>query len=269
MKRALASSAWNAAGNMTRRRLILGGAGLAGAAVLGGCDVLSTNGTVTDVLASAETLTMRAQRLLLSEDVLAREFTEADISPHFKVNGTAMPAGDVYRALYDSGFANWRLAVDGLVSNKLSLSLADLKALPARTQITRHDCVEGWSAIGKWTGVPLGLLLKSSGLAVNARYVVFHCADDFAEALDGSEFYYESLDLVDAFHPQTILAYAMNGQDLNAGHGAPLRLRVERQLGYKHAKYIMRIEIVESLHQLGRGKGGFWEDRGYEWYAGI
>ena len=144
-------------------------------------------------------------------------------------------------------------------------SLADLRALAARTQITRHDCVEGWSAIGQWTGVPLGEVLKAAGLAANARYIVFHCADN----LDGQGLYYESIDLFDAFHPQTILAYAMNGRPLQIGHGAPVRLRVERQLGYKHAKFVMRIEAAESLAAFGYGKGGFWEDRGYAWYAGI
>jgi hypothetical protein len=132
-----------------------------------------------------------------------------------------------------------------------------------------HDCVEGWTAIGKWTGVPLGLLLHAAGLRPDARYAVFHCADDYEQSLDGSGRYYESIDLIDALHPQTILAYGMNGQELPVAHGAPLRLRVERQLGYKHAKYVMRIEVLDSFQSIGRGKGGFWEDRGYEWYAGI
>ena len=137
--------------------------------------------------------------------------------------------------------------------------------MPSRTQITRHDCVEGWSAIGQWTGVPLGRLLGEAGLRPAARYVVFHCADDF----DGS-LYYESIDLADAHHPQTILAYAMNGAPLPIGHGAPLRLRVERQLGYKQAKFVMRLEVVASLAAIGAGKGGYWEDAiGYDWYAGI
>ena len=137
--------------------------------------------------------------------------------------------------------------------------------MPARSQITRHDCVEGWSAIGKWTGVPLGHLLTEAGLQPQARYLVFHCADDFSGTA-----YYESIDLIDAFHPQTILAYGMNDADLPIGHGAPLRLRVERQLGYKHAKFVMRVEAVASLAGIGAGKGGFWEDASnYDWYAGI
>ena len=143
--------------------------------------------------------------------------------------------------------------------------LAELRAMPARSQITRHDCVEGWSAIGKWTGVPLSHLLGQAGLKPEARYIVFRCADTFRGTL-----YYESIDLVDALHPQTILAYGMNDGPLPVGHGAPIRLRVERQLGYKHAKFIMQIEAVDSLAPIGRGKGGFWEDLiDYDWYAGI
>ena len=211
---------------------------------------------------------MTAQRLLLGNQQLAREYTEADLSPVFKANGTQIRNRTTIAA--DGGsFADWRLVVGGMVKTPLSLSLADLKAMPSRTQITRHDCVEGWSAIGKWTGVPLGLVLEQAGLAPGARYAVFHCADDFEQSLDGSGRYYESIDLVDAWHPQTILSYAMNGKDLEIAHGAPLRLRVERQLGYKHAKYVMRIELVDSFRNIGSGKGGFWEDRGYEWYAGI
>ena len=150
-----------------------------------------------------------------------------------------------------------------------SLSLAELRTLPARSQITRHDCVEGWSSIGKWTGARLGPILQRAGLKPEARYIVFHCADLWSRAGGGSLPYYESIDLIDAFHPQTILAYAMNDQALPVPHGAPVRLRVERQLGYKHAKYVMRIEAVESFADIEGGKGGFWEDRGYEWYAGI
>ena len=174
----------------------------------------------------------------------------------------------------DAGFADWRLALDGLVARPMSLSVAQLRALPSRTQITRHDCVEGWSAIGCWTGVQLGLLLHAAGVKPGAKYAVFHCADNLdGEASKGGEQspgqYYESLALVDAVHPQTLVAYAMNGRPLDIPHGAPLRLRVERQLGYKQAKYLQRIEIVDRLDGISGGKGGYWEDRGYEWYAGI
>jgi DMSO/TMAO reductase YedYZ molybdopterin-dependent catalytic subunit len=254
---------------LTRRRFLIGSGVAASAGLLGGCDILPGNNTVADILGLGEKLTMASQRFLLSDQALAREFTEADLSPVFKSNGTHKPDSDEYDALLENGFADWRLEVSGLVTQPLSLSLADLKAMPSRTQITRHDCVEGWSAIGQWTGVPLGLVLKAAGLKTNARYVVFHCADEYEQTLDGSGQYYESIDLVDAFHPQTILAYGMNGKDLPVENGAPLRLRVERQLGYKQAKYLMKLEIVESFASFYRGKGGFWEDRGYEWYAGI
>ena len=155
--------------------------------------------------------------------------------------------------------------MDGLVLRPLDLSLEALRTMPRRTQVTRHDCVEGWSAIGQWSGAPLGPVLKAAGLLPAARYIVFHCADRFGDAP-----YYESIDLIDAFHPQTILADTMNGQPLPVDHGAPLRLRVERQLGYKHAKYVMRIEARSRLAGLYGGKGGYWEDRhDYAWYAGI
>ena len=141
--------------------------------------------------------------------------------------------------------------------------------MPGRTQITRHDCVEGWSSIAKWTGARLGPLVDQAGLKPQARYLVFHCFDTLDGPMDGKGRYYESIDLIDAYHPQTILAYAMNDRALPVAHGAPLRLRVERQLGYKQAKYIMRIEAVADYAHLHQGAGGFWEDRGYEWYAGI
>ncbi|WP_311946294.1 molybdopterin-dependent oxidoreductase [Halomonas piscis] len=133
--------------------------------------------------------------------------------------------------------------------------------MPART----HDCVEGWSCIGQWTGVALGDVLDRVGVRDTARFVVFHCADRYS----GGDLYYESLDLREAYHPQTLLAYDLNDASLPIANGAPLRLRAERQLGYKMAKYLMRIELVESLDHIGRGQGGFWEDRGYNWWAGI
>ncbi|PZM14639.1 molybdopterin-binding protein [Rhizobium tubonense] len=255
--------------SITRRRLLIGSAAGLGTIGLTGCDEVVQNSNVENVLAMAEKLTIGSQRLLVPKHELAREFSEADISPIFKPNGTSQPDSEEYARMMENGFADWRLKIDGLVERPVALSLADLKRLPSRTQITRHDCVEGWSAIGKWTGTPLGALLQSAGLKPGARYAVFHCADQLEQTLDGSGTYYESIDLIDAFHPQTILAYQLNGKDLEVAHGAPLRLRVERHLGYKHAKYLMRIEIKDSFAELWGGKGGFWEDRGYEWYAGI
>ena len=253
----------------SRRRFLAAMAAGAGTLALAGCDRLTDSDGIDGLLRRTEQLSMKAQRLLLSRNQLAPEYTEADLSPVFRANGTQMPDSDEYAQLLEGGFAQWRLQVDGLVQRPQSLSLADLRRFPSRTQITRHDCVEGWSAIGKWQGVPLGHVLDAAGLKPGARYAVFHCADELERTLDGSGRYYESIDLIDAYHPQTMLAYGMNGQDLPVAHGAPLRLRVERQLGYKHAKYLMRIEIVDAYDMLWGGKGGYWEDRGYEWYAGI
>jgi DMSO/TMAO reductase YedYZ molybdopterin-dependent catalytic subunit len=252
------------------RRGWLGAAGASLAALwLAACDKVSQTPAGVGVLQKAEGLTRRAQRLVTDRKALAREFAPTEISADFRANGSVDPDDPDYRKHLTEGFANWRLVIDGLVDHPLALSLTDLRAQPGRTQITRHDCVEGWSSIGKWTGARLGPLLDRAGLKPDARYLVFHCADTLEQTLDGSGQYYESIDLVDAYHPQTILAYDMNDRPLPVPHGAPVRLRVERQLGYKHAKYVMRIEAVRDFAHIARGNGGFWEDRGYEWYAGI
>jgi DMSO/TMAO reductase YedYZ molybdopterin-dependent catalytic subunit len=251
---------------LTRRAAIAAAGGL----VLAGCDKLSGSPTVQKILSGAEQLNLTGQRLVLTtSQPLAREYPASEISRDFKANGTVRPDSDEYRRMVLTEFTDWRLRIDGLVRKPASWSLDELRTMPSRSQITRHDCVEGWSAIGQWTGVPLSHLLQQTELMPNARYVVFRCADDLIGSRDGSGLYYESIDMVDAFHPQTIMAYAMNGKPLPVPHGAPLRLRVERQLGYKMAKYVMRIEVVEEFSKIGFGKGGFWEDRGYEWYAGI
>lgn len=250
---------------ITRRGLIGSLAAGAGGVLLSGCNKINADPGVRSLLQGAEGLTMRAHRIIADRTALAREFGTADLSPVFRSNGTRQPAGADYEPHRLSNFADWRLSVDGLVARPQSFSMAQIRGMPRRTQITRHDCVEGWSAIGQWTGVPLKLLLDQAGLRSSARYLIFHCADRYAQAD-----YYESIDLIDAFHPQTILAWGLNRQLLPVGNGAPLRLRVERQLGYKHAKYVQRIEAVDSLAQRGLGKGGYWEDyHDYAWYAGI
>jgi DMSO/TMAO reductase YedYZ molybdopterin-dependent catalytic subunit len=250
-----------------RRFLRLAFASL-GTAVLGACDRLSDSETFTGFLRSAQYLAQGAQQLVTGRQAMAQEFTESDIAPEFRSNGTSMPASRLYQQLLDEDFDNWKLNVGGLVERPMEFSLDELQALPARTQITRHDCVEGWSVIGKWTGVPLHRVLALVGPLPAARYVVFHCADPM-DGSDKDSTYYESIDFDDAYHPQTILAYELNGEPLPVENGAPLRLRVERQLGYKHAKYLMSMELVSRLDNIREGKGGYWEDQGYEWYAGI
>ncbi len=242
----------------SRRSLLLGATAAAGTAMLGGCDRLSETDWFRRTLKTGEDANQFVQRLLRTERTLAPEYAEADISPWFKPNGTEDPPDKAYKALARRKFADYRLEVGGLVETPLKLSLAELRKLPSRTQVTRHDCVEGWSAIGKWTGVPLAELLNRARLKPEARFVVFRCADTMDQGDDegtdtddvdegpsggnanpamtkragGGEDkrdsggqqavdaepatepvrYYESIDLVDAFHPQTILAYELNGR---------------------------------------------------------
>lgn len=250
---------------MKRRQFLKGALGTASLVALAGCDNLTQSQWFPAILNKAEKLTELAQRTITPAGALAKEYREADISAVFPANGNTDPGTQDYADMARNNFADWNVRIDGLVTTSMMLSLGAIKDMPARTQITRHDCVEGWSAIGKWTGVPLGDLLRTVRPLPHARYAVFHC-DDVDD--DGVP-YYESMALTDCYHPQTILAYELNGQSLDISHGAPLRLRFERQLGYKQAKYVKRIELVESLKGIGRGKGGYWEDQGYEWYAGI
>lgn len=263
---------------MARRTALLGlmgaGVGLSGCSKIFGADKLTHSRALQHVLDGADAWTLHTQRFLLGGGQLAHEFKASDISPTFKANGTTHPGGDDYARAAGANFADWTLRIDGMVARPVALSVADLRRLPSRSQITRHDCVEGWSAIAQWKGVPLGLLLKAAGLSPAAKYAVFHCADNLDGEPDKGGVqspgqYYESLALIDAFHPQTLIAYEMNGAPLDIAHGAPLRLRVARQLGYKQAKYLRRIEITDSFAHISGGRGGYWEDRGYEWYAGI
>jgi DMSO/TMAO reductase YedYZ molybdopterin-dependent catalytic subunit len=238
-----------------------------GAMLLAGCDRLNDTEWFPRLLRSGEAVSRSVHKALVSRKAMAQEFTEADLSPDFRSNGTANPDNPVYQELARNDFKDWSLKVDGLVEHPLQFSLAQLRSLPSRTQITRHDCVEGWSAIGKWTGVQLKHVLAMAKPTAGAKFVVFHCADPMEN--DGTSLYYESIDMDDAYHPQTILAYELNGRALPVANGAPLRLRVERQLGYKHAKYLTAIEAVASLDGIEGGGGGYWEDRGYQWYAGV
>ena len=245
---------------MKRRNLL---AGLA-ATFAAGCSKIGKTDTFAALAETAENMHRAAHRALGGREALAREFSPADISPFFRGNGSTRIKDAGYRAHLANGFADWRLELTGLFDTPTALSIGQLKALPQRTQITRHDCVEGWSAIGQWTGPELRTLLDMAGILPEAKFIVFRCAD----RLDGA-LYYESVDLVDAYHPQTIVAHSLNGEPLPEANGAPLRMRIERQLGYKHAKYLTGIEAVASLDHIAGGKGGYWEDRGYQWYAGV
>ena len=258
---------------ISNRRRFLGQLG-AGASLLtlGGCDlfngVLETGDPVRNFLQKANVLTMDAQRAIQGPMSMAREYPPNAIREAQRPNGSTDPQTDDYLAIKHNGFADYRLQVAGLVDKPLSLSLDEIRAMPSRTQITRHDCVEGWSCIAQWTGVQLSRVLDRAGIKPAARYVVFRCYDPMEDTPSGPALYYESIDLIDARHPQTILAYGLNGQTLPVANGAPLRVRIEQQLGYKMAKYIRAIEIVDSFAKIGGGNGGYWEDQGYDWYAG-
>jgi DMSO/TMAO reductase YedYZ molybdopterin-dependent catalytic subunit len=252
-------------GGVSRRGFFARAVQVSSLLALAGCDNVSRSEWFATLTGKTEGLTKRAQRAVTARRALAREYAEADRSAKFPANGNTEVADPGYQALAAAGFADWKLEVGGLVRQPTAYSLEALQAMPARTQITRHDCVEGWSAIGKWKGVPLRDVLAHVEPRPEARFVVFHCADTDDEAVP----YYESIDFDEAYHPQTILAYEMNDEPLPVPHGAPIRLRVERQLGYKQAKYIMRIQLVESFDEIAGGNGGYWEDQGYEWYAGV
>jgi len=262
--------------NTSRRNFLARSAALASTLGLVGCSDPSQSPWVLNILGEVENLTRSAQRLFAGGHALAPEYSKADIAPQFRANGTLNPNTNDYTAHLANNFKDWIIDVGGLVEKPLKLSLAELHAMPSRTQITRHDCVEGWSCIGEWTGTPLQLVLAMARPKDSARYAVFHCADPMGEAtMDGNgniiqpPYYYESLDLLEATHPQTILAYKLNGEILPVEHGAPVRLRAERQLGYKMPKYVQRIELTDAFARIGGGKGGYWEDQGYQWYGGI
>ncbi len=255
-----------------RRHFVSGAAGLA----LAGCDRLAASDSGQQALDVGSTLTYDAAKLL-PQGQLAPQYSTADISKVFKPNGSIDPKDPAFRQLVAEQFKGWSMPVGGLVEAPRAFTLTDLRALPARTQVTRHDCVEGWSSIGQWTGAPLAAVLDMVKPKPEARFVVFNCFDRYgtdytteaAGDADAGPVFYGSIDMADAVHPQTLLAYAMNGEALPVAHGAPLRLRVERQLGYKNTKYIRSIDLVSSFDDLGQGKGGYWEDQGYQWYGGI
>jgi DMSO/TMAO reductase YedYZ molybdopterin-dependent catalytic subunit len=248
-------------GLITRRGAILAGLASAGGLVLARFpkDLPPTYG---NLLRMGDTFTYGAHRALLPGQSLAREYGLRDVTS-FPATGTTNPAvsvksalGEDYGRLQGGAFADWRLSVEGSVASPRAFSLDELKRFPSRTQITRHTCEEGWTAIGQWTGVPLSVVLGAAGILPAARFVVFHSYDDWVD----------SIDLLDALHPQTILAYGMNGRDLPIPHGAPVRLRVERQIGYKSMKYLKRIVVTDTFDDGGK-KGPI--QSGWAWYNGI
>ncbi|MRI55079.1 molybdopterin-binding protein [Methylobacterium sp. DB1607] len=248
---------------ITRRRLVLGSStlGLGGAlgGLLGGCELIENGPRRPGLYGLSDTLTLATQRFLLRDQPLVREFGPEAISAVFPTINTTDPDDPAYRRSKAAGFSDWRLPVSGFVERPTAFTLAELRAMPARTQITLHACEQGWSAIGGWTGVPLSHVLASVGLKPEARFIVIRTVDGW----------WDTYDLFDALHPQTILAYGMNGRDLPVAHGAPVRLRVERQLGYKSLKYLASIEATDRVDGLGQGRGSMVSELGFSWYAGI
>jgi DMSO/TMAO reductase YedYZ molybdopterin-dependent catalytic subunit len=205
-----------------------------------------------------ESLTYAAQRLITRHS-LAREFSRGQISNPPFANEIAPPS-DHFKRLQADGFKDWRLSIEGLVAQPASLSLDEVKRFPVRRQITEIACEEGWSYIAEWVGTPLADVLRAAGIMPQARYVVYFSIE---------RAWWESIDMADALHPQTLLAYALNGDDLPVAFGGPLRLRVPRQLGYKSVKFINRLAVTDSLKRFGKGLGSASPEGGYAWYAGI
>jgi DMSO/TMAO reductase YedYZ molybdopterin-dependent catalytic subunit len=249
---------------ISRRRIIT-----TGLAAISGIAALDAAAKIADrygllapdhqgIFGAGEALTYGAQRLLTAHHSMAREFSRSEISTVSPVNH-GHPDYDPYQRMLFNKFKDWRLYVDGLVAHPMSFSLSDLKSLPSRTNITELNCEEGWSYIAAWTGVPLALILSLVGASSKAKWIVFYPFNDF----------WGSIDIAEALHPQTLLAHGMNGEDLTPDHGAPIRLRIPRQLGYKNLKYIARISVTDSLKNIGDGTGSAAPEIGYSWYGGI
>jgi DMSO/TMAO reductase YedYZ molybdopterin-dependent catalytic subunit len=250
---------------LSRRQLLMMGGGAAfGGLIAANWKTLADSESYMPILRAGDAFNMHAQRLFLWNRPLVPEYRRDQISVYHPSNGGIGASwidadNPTYDALLAGDFVDWRLEVKGLVDRPMSLSLPQLQSMPSRSQITMHSCDFGWSAIAEWTGVQLSRVLALTGVQPQARYVVFRCLDSMA-----GEQVWGSIDLLDAVHPQTILAYEMNGVPLPVGHGAPLRLRIELQIGYKNLKHLSSIELVDSLP----GHGGLFEGMGYQWYAG-
>jgi DMSO/TMAO reductase YedYZ molybdopterin-dependent catalytic subunit len=235
-----------------------------GASTLAACssDVKSQ---LTNTFRSQLSVAQSLNEAVIGTRGMAKLYSEADINEPFRTNGLATPTDTRYADAMRDDYRGYRLPVDGLVERPHTFTLAELRAMPLQTQITRHDCVEGWSVVGKWTGVQLATVIAMAQPKPTARFVIFHCFD---KDDDGTE-YYESLNLHQAAHPQTLLALDLNNKPLDPDHGAPVRLRIPTQLGYKSAKWVRHIEVAAAFPNTLLSKGGYWEDQGYEWYAGI
>jgi DMSO/TMAO reductase YedYZ molybdopterin-dependent catalytic subunit len=196
---------------------------------------------------------------------MAKLYPDSAIDYDYRVNGLDTPSDQRYADAARDNWRAYRLPIVGLVDRPHTFTLAELRAITPLVQTTRHDCVEGWSVIGKYGGVPLHVVLAMVQPTAQARYVVFRCFD---KDESGTE-YYESLDLHEAAHPQTMLALDLNGKPIDPDHGAPVRLRIPTQLGYKSAKWVRQIELAAAFPTTVQSKGGYWEDQGYEWYGGI
>lgn len=260
-------------GLITRRNFLRSSAVAGSGLILAGCDQFNFLGDKTNparqFMEQGNVLTYQAQRALIGEQTLAREYAASEIRQGQRPNGSVDPSTPEYTFLKMQNFASYKLTIKGMVEREVSFSLDELRNMPERSQITRHDCVEGWSCIAKWTGTQLGPLLDMAGVKPTARYAVYHCYDNIQRTLSGDILYYTSSDLIDAYHPQSILSYGLNDQVLPVANGAPIRLRIERALGYKQPKYLHTIELVDDLSTFGKGRGGYWEDTGYDWYGGI
>ncbi|HZZ39871.1 MAG TPA: molybdopterin-dependent oxidoreductase [Acidobacteriaceae bacterium] len=250
---------------ISRRRLITGGALTAAVGVTG----LAAAGRIAEryglippdhgtLYGAGGTLTYAAERLLARHS-LAREFPRSMISKTPFLNETS-PHGDAFRQQQAEGFRNWRLQVDGLVARPTSFSVADLQALGRGSQITEVVCEEGWSYIAEWIGTPLSAVLREVGVLPQAKYLAYFSID---------REWWDSLDLSQARHPQTLLTWGMNDGDLPVGFGGPLRMRVPRQLGYKSVKYVLRLTATDSMQRYGKGLGSASPEAGYAWFAGI
>jgi DMSO/TMAO reductase YedYZ molybdopterin-dependent catalytic subunit len=248
---------------LNRRRFL----GLAAVTSLCGCSRLATSLNDNQAFHNALLAPERVNLALLGAgQPLAQEYPASAIAADFRQNGFDPPGSAQYARWSANNWKGFELRVDGLVNRPSSYSLVSLRRhFVKRAQITRHDCVEGWSVIGKWSGVRLCDLLADAGVRRQARYVIFYCMDTDPMGTP----YYESLSLKQAAHPQTLLAYDLNDKPVPVKNGAPLRIKIPTQLGYKSAKYVYRIEVAASFAGLGSGSGGYWEDQGYEWYAGI